>query len=316
MSYGDTPRPAPRVAAMVTASGQSPALGHTASRGAAGPSPLIPTAFYSKGTARAPRPRGQLRERDVGSNADREPGVQALPWYLIGKHDCGGHRLSGSDACQALWGCLSGRPPRSALTGTLGGGTGTGLILQKRKQSLRGHEQETNRIPALFLPSPRSPGSGPAHWPLPLGPEGRRCLWADCRAGRERPALPRRAEGKAKATPAPELPKRRPPGAGCSCPAHGGPSGHRPSPAHSPATASCLACPGCGSHLRGPQNDIQEPVHCSCVCVGTWCFWARQAGGLGLGQGGPSTVPRRGSCLGSQPASPREPDLNCLGASS
>lgn len=137
---------------MVTASGQSPAVGHTASRGAvAGPSPLIPTAFYSKGMARALRPRGQ--RQDVGSHSDGEPGRRALPWHLIRKHGCGGHRLSGSDAVSGTMGTAyqAARLARPSLGPSLGG-RGIGPILQTRKRRRRVHEQVTSLIPALFLP--------------------------------------------------------------------------------------------------------------------------------------------------------------------
>lgn len=170
MSYGDTPRPR----SMVTASGQSPALGRTASRGAVGPSPLIPTAFYSKGTARASRPRGQLR--DMGRTLTGSRGRGHSPGTLSENTTVVVTACPALMLRQALWG-LPVRPPaslgphRDPRWRNWHGAHFTEEATEA--QGAQGSDEPHSRPP----PAP-SPGAGPAHWPLPLGSEEQRCLWA------------------------------------------------------------------------------------------------------------------------------------------
>lgn len=152
MSYGDTPRP------RSTGGGHGHGLrtessrwSHSQSGGGGRAQPPHTHSLLLEGHGQALRPRGQ--RRDVGSHTDGEPGRRALPWHLIRKHGCGGHRLSGSDAVSGTMGTAyqAARLARPSLGPSLGG-RGIGPILQTRKRRLRVHEQVTSLIPALFLP--------------------------------------------------------------------------------------------------------------------------------------------------------------------
>lgn len=96
---------------MVTASGQSPAVGHTASRGAvAGPSPLIPTAFYSKGMA---RPRGpEVSDETWEATVTGSPGGGLSPGTVSENTAVAVTACPALTPCRALWG-LPIRPPAS-----------------------------------------------------------------------------------------------------------------------------------------------------------------------------------------------------------
>lgn len=130
-----------------------------------------------------------------------------------------------------------------------------GPILQKRQRRLRVHKEATSHIPAL----PRLPAQAldPRTGLCPSVQKNNAASGRDCRAGRERPARPWSAEGKAKAIPAPELPDAGPLVQGVAC--------HPLTPQTQPDARPR----DCGSLLRGLRNQVQELLHCSCVSGNT-----------------------------------------------
>lgn len=164
-----------------------------------------------------------------------------------------------------------------------------GPILQKRQRRLRVHKEATSHIPAL----PRLPAQAldPRTGLCPSVQKNNAASGRDCRAGRERPARPWSAEGKAKAIPAPELPDAGPLVQGVAC--------HPLTPQTQPD-----ARPRAAALYSGVLGIKSRSCFTAAACLGTRRFGARQTGGPGPGRDGPSTVPRYGICLGSQPASP------------
>lgn len=227
---------------MVTASGQSPAVGHTASRGGGRAQP--PHTHRTSARRARPGPRG--------------PEVSSETWEATPTGGPGRGLSSGTSsentavavtACPALTLCQAARHARPSP-----GPSAAEVALGPFYRRGNGGSGCTSPIPALFLPCPPHPpelrlwGRAMASAPRfrrtapPLGGTAGRAT--------SRTSLGRGGKGQSKTRTG--AARARAPSRPVLLPCSRGT--FRPPP---------VARPGCSSRLRGPRNDIREPLHCS-----------------------------------------------------
>lgn len=156
MSYGDTPRP--RSIGGYHGHGlrtESSPWSHSQSGGGRAQPPHTHSLLLEGHSQGLTAPRSATRH---GKNSDREPGTRALSWHLIRKHNCGGHRLSGSDAAPGTMGtaCQAARLARPSP-----GPSVEELAWGPFYRRGNGGSGCTRKRRATFPPSP---GSQPRRW--------------------------------------------------------------------------------------------------------------------------------------------------------